>query len=60
VIDKINAWFKEILSQKDTVEFLNKFGGDAFISTPEEAQALFIKEEKAWAEYVRLAKIEKQ
>ena len=60
VIDKINAWFKEILEQKDSIEFLNKFGGDAFISTPEEAQALFIKEEKAWADYVRLAKIEKQ
>lgn len=60
VIDKLNAWFKEILQQPDTVEFLNKFGGDPFISTPADAQALFIREEKAWADYVRIAKIEPQ
>jgi tripartite-type tricarboxylate transporter receptor subunit TctC len=60
IIDQLNAWFKEILQQPDTVTFLNKFGGDPFISTPEEAQALFIKEEKNWADYVRIAKIEPQ
>jgi len=60
VIDQINKWFGEILRQPDTKEFLNKFGGDPFISTPEEAQALFFKEEKNWAEYVRIAKIEPQ
>lgn len=60
IIDTINVWFKEILQQKETVEFLNKFGGDPFINTPEQAQALFVKEEKAWADYVRIAKIEKQ
>jgi len=60
IIDQINKWFNEILTQDDTKAFLNKFGGDPFISTPEEAQALFIKEDKAWAEYVRIAKIEPQ
>ena len=56
-VDKLNAWFKQILSEPETVKFLADLGGDAFISTPDEAQALFIREEKAWKEYVRLAKI---
>jgi len=60
IVNQINAWFKQIVGTNETKEFLNKFGGDPFIATPDEAQALFIKEEKAWAEYVRIAKIEPQ
>ena len=60
VVDQLNVWFKEILLQPDTKEFLNKFGGDPFISTPEEGQILFVKDEKNWADYVRIAKIEPQ
>ena len=60
IIDRINGWFNQILTMDDTREFLNKFGGDPFISTPDAAQALFIKEEAAWGEYVRLARIEPQ
>ena len=59
-IDRINAWFSQILAMEDTREFLNKFGGDPFVSTPDAAQALFVKEEAAWGEYVRIAKIEPQ
>jgi tripartite-type tricarboxylate transporter receptor subunit TctC len=60
VVTQINKWFNQILATQETKEFLNKFGGDPFVSTPEEAQALFIREDKAWAEYVRIAKIEPQ
>ncbi|HWM47102.1 MAG TPA: tripartite tricarboxylate transporter substrate binding protein [Xanthobacteraceae bacterium] len=60
VVMQINKWFNQILAMPDTKAFLNKFGGDPFISTPEEGQALFVKEDKAWAEYVRIAKIEPQ
>jgi tripartite-type tricarboxylate transporter receptor subunit TctC len=60
IIDQINIWFNQILTMDDTREFLNKFGGDPFISTPDAAQALFIKEEAAWGDYVRIAKIEPQ
>jgi len=60
IIDQINTWFNKILAMDDTREFLNKFGGDPFISTPDAAQALFVKEEAAWGEYVRIAKIEPQ
>lgn len=60
IIDQINRWFNQILATDETKAFLKNFGGDPFISTPDEAQALFIKEEKAWGEYVRMAKIEPQ
>jgi tripartite-type tricarboxylate transporter receptor subunit TctC len=60
VVDQINTWVKQILETEDAKRFLNNFGGDPFISTPEEGQALFIKDEKAWGDYVRIAKIEPQ
>jgi tripartite-type tricarboxylate transporter receptor subunit TctC len=59
-IDKLNAWFKQVLSTQETKEFLNKFGGDPFISTPEEGQALLAKAVKEWEHYVQIAKIEPQ
>jgi tripartite-type tricarboxylate transporter receptor subunit TctC len=59
-VDKLNAWFKQVLSTDETKEFLNKFGGDPFISTPEEGQALLAKAVKEWEHYVKIAKIEPQ
>jgi tripartite-type tricarboxylate transporter receptor subunit TctC len=60
VIDALNGWMKQVLEMDETKKFLNQFGGDPFISTPQAGQALFIKDEKNWADYVRLAKIEPQ
>ncbi|MGZ3409183.1 MAG: Bug family tripartite tricarboxylate transporter substrate binding protein [Xanthobacteraceae bacterium] len=60
VIDTLNGYLKQILETDEAKKFLNQFGGDPFISTPEEGQALFVSDEKAWKEYVRLAKIEPQ
>jgi tripartite-type tricarboxylate transporter receptor subunit TctC len=60
VINQLNDYLKQILTMEETKKFLNQFGGDPFISTPEQGQALFIKDEKAWGEYVKLAKIEPQ
>ena len=47
---------------KITVCLIEAGGSDAhpFISTPDVCQALFIKDEKNWADYVRIAKIEPQ
>jgi tripartite-type tricarboxylate transporter receptor subunit TctC len=59
-IDTLNGYLKQILQTDEAKKFLNQFGGDPFISTPEEAQALFIKDERNWADYVKLAKIEPQ
>jgi tripartite-type tricarboxylate transporter receptor subunit TctC len=60
VIDSLNGFMKQVLEMEDTKKFLNQFGGDPFISTPDVGQALFIKDEKNWADYVRIAKIEPQ
>ncbi len=60
VIMALNGWMKQVLEMDDTKQFLNQFGGDPFISTPDAGQALFIKDEKAWGDYVRLAKIDPQ
>jgi tripartite-type tricarboxylate transporter receptor subunit TctC len=58
VIDKIHSWFVQIVSSDETKAFLNKFGGDPFINSPEQGQAMLERDVKAWGEYIRLAKIE--
>jgi tripartite-type tricarboxylate transporter receptor subunit TctC len=60
VLDKINAWFVEIVKSDESRKFLNGFGGDPFINTPDAAQALFLKAIDDWGRYVRLARIEPQ
>jgi tripartite-type tricarboxylate transporter receptor subunit TctC len=55
VIAALNGWMKQVLEMEETKQFLNQFGGDPFINTPEVGQALFIKDEKSWGDYVRLA-----
>jgi len=60
IIDNINKWFNEVLATEETRKFLNSFGGDPFIATPEEGQALFRQGVKDWEGYVRTAKIEPQ
>jgi len=57
VIDIINKWFVEVVRTPETKEFLNKFGGDPFIISPDEGQKLFLKDIENWREHVRLAKI---
>jgi tripartite-type tricarboxylate transporter receptor subunit TctC len=58
VVDKIHQWFVQIVSSDETKKFLNSFGGDPYINTPEQAQAMFERDVTAWGDYVRLAKIE--
>jgi tripartite-type tricarboxylate transporter receptor subunit TctC len=60
IVDQVNKWFTEIVKTEETKKFLNSFGGDPFINTPEAAQALFLKSIKDWGDYVRIAKIEPQ
>ena len=58
IVTKINQWFNQIVKTDETKKFLNSYGGDPFIISPEEGQALFEKSIKDWGEYVKLAKIE--
>ncbi len=58
IVGKVNEWFTQIVKTDETKKFLNSSGGDPFIISPEEGQALFLKSIKDWGEYVRIAKIE--
>jgi len=58
VVQKINNVFKQILTTDETIKFLNQFGGDPWITTPEEGQAFLLKDIQNWGEYVKIAKIE--
>ncbi|WP_309083566.1 tripartite tricarboxylate transporter substrate binding protein [Chelativorans sp.] len=57
VVNKLNALFREVLETPETEKFLNGFGGDVFIGTPEEVQDLLVKTVEQWRGYVELAKI---
>ncbi len=58
VIDTIHQWFVKMVSSEETKAFLNSFGGDPYINTPERAQEMFETAIREWGEYVRMAKIE--
>ena len=58
IVDKINRWFVQIVSTDETKKFLNNFGGDPYVNTPEQGQALLARDVKAWGDYVRRAGIE--
>lgn len=60
VVDRLNKWLNEILATEETKKFLNQFGGDPYISTPDEGQARMAKDVKDWERYVKVAKIEPQ
>jgi len=60
IVDQLNKWFNEIEATDETRQYLNKFGGDPWITTPEEGQAQLMKDQKAWEGYVKAAKIEPQ
>jgi hypothetical protein len=60
VIDKINKWFVEVVGSAETKTFLNKFGGDPLIETPEQGQARLLKDVDNWKKYIEIGKIEPQ
>jgi tripartite-type tricarboxylate transporter receptor subunit TctC len=60
IVDALNKWFNQVLATDDARKFLNSFGGDPFITTPDDAQALFRQNVKDWEGYVRAARIEPQ
>ena len=57
IVAQISKWFTDLLKKDETKKFLANVGGDAFITTPDEAQALLVKEIENWREYVKVAKI---
>ena len=59
-VDQLNKWINQILATDETRKFLAQFASDPFPGTPDEGQALLIKDIGAWGEYVRIAKIPQQ
>ena len=57
VVDQISKWVADAVRQDATKQFLNGFGSDPWISSPEHGQARLISDIKDWGEYVRIAKI---
>jgi tripartite-type tricarboxylate transporter receptor subunit TctC len=57
VVERINSWFRQVIATREAKEFLNKFGGDPWVASPEEAQARLLKDVKDWGDYARIAKI---
>ncbi len=60
IVAQLNKWFNEIEATPETKAFLNRFGGDPWITTPDEGQAQLAKDQKDWEDYVKKAKIEQQ
>jgi tripartite-type tricarboxylate transporter receptor subunit TctC len=57
VVDQINKWFAQVVGSPDTKAFLNKFGGDPLMESPEVAQARLLKDVESWKKYIEVAKI---
>jgi tripartite-type tricarboxylate transporter receptor subunit TctC len=60
VVDQINTWFNQITSTDEGRVFLNGFGSDPWVSTPEEGQKRLVSEIEQWGKYVQLAKLPQQ
>ena len=60
VVDRLNRWFNQVLATEEAKTFPTSFGGDPFISTPDEAQALFRPAGEGVEGFVRAARIEPQ
>lgn len=58
IVDKINGWFRQIVSTEETKKFLADAGADPLINTPEKATEMFQTAIQEWGNYVRMAKIE--
>ncbi|HWL04792.1 MAG TPA: tripartite tricarboxylate transporter substrate binding protein [Xanthobacteraceae bacterium] len=55
VVDKLNKWFNEILATEETRKFLASAGGVPFIVSPDEGQAMYLKANADYKDYVKQA-----
>jgi tripartite-type tricarboxylate transporter receptor subunit TctC len=59
-VDKLNAWFTEVVKSDETKQFLASFGMDPFVLSPQEGQDLLVKAVDLWGDYIRKANIPPQ
>jgi len=57
VVDKLNGWFNEILATEETRKFLASAGGIPFIVSADEGQAMYLKANVDYRDYVKQANI---
>jgi tripartite-type tricarboxylate transporter receptor subunit TctC len=60
IVAQLNRWFSEVVAMEETQSFLKTYGGDPWISTPEEGQARLVRDIIAWGDYIRIARLEPQ
>jgi tripartite-type tricarboxylate transporter receptor subunit TctC len=60
IVEQLNKWFSDVVATEETQNFLKAYGGDPWISTPEEGQARLVRDIVAWGDYIRIAKLEPQ
>ncbi len=58
VLDKLETLFNQIAVDDETRKFLANLGSDPFPGNSQQLKDLLAKDIKAWAEYVKIAKIE--
>lgn len=60
IVDKLEAWFNQIVATDETKKFLNNLGSDPFPGNARMLTQLLAGDIKKWAEYIKLANIEPQ
>jgi len=60
VVEQLGKWISEVTASEDGKAFLASIASDPWVTSPDEAQAFFLKQIEQWGEYVRIANIEKQ
>jgi tripartite-type tricarboxylate transporter receptor subunit TctC len=58
ILDKLETVFNDIAASDEHAKFLSNLGSDPFVGNSTILKELLVKDIKAWAEYVKLAKIE--
>jgi tripartite-type tricarboxylate transporter receptor subunit TctC len=59
ILEKLEAAFNKLAVDDDTKQFLSNSGADPFPGSGDKLKELLIADTKAWAEYVKIAKIDK-
>jgi len=60
IVDKLEAWFNQIVATEDTKKWLNNLGSDPFPGNARMLEQLLAKDIKRWGEYYKLANVEPQ
>ena len=60
ISEQLAKWFNQVTATEEAKKFLNGFSSDPFIATAADAQAKLQQEDRNWAEYMKIAKIEPQ